>query len=228
MTEGTVLMREQELIAAGWWGTEGCVGCWSCSLPNFIGNPAVVQFSTPPGGEINPLDYHAVALCRDPNREIERGQLINSFLCLSLPLSASQSHFRWVWGAELVLAQPRTGCSRLGAAFWNQLRAEVAPRDQSSGRHTLGKTNLGAANICGCDCTVLSEGEGRLWREPRPKIPWFFFISWHGEQWEVGITPAPPWALTPRRLVIAVAAHFKPFLKGLPVSLRCPENAELP
>lgn len=58
------------------------------------------------------------------------------------------------------------GCSRLGAAFWNKLRAEVSPRDQSSGRHTLGKTNLGAANTCGCDCTVLSEGEGRLWREP--------------------------------------------------------------
>lgn len=99
----------------------------------------------------------------------------NKFLSVPLPpLRFVLVPFQMGLGAELVLGQPGIGCSRLGAAFCYKLRAEVAPRDQSP----FGKTNLGTANIWGCDAFVLSEDEGRLWRETRQKLKGFF--KFHG------------------------------------------------
>lgn len=71
-----------------------------------------------------------------------------------------------------------------------------------------GRANLGAARIRGCDSIVLSEGEA-VERGQTKTSGIFFFISWHGEEWEAGITPTPPWAVTPHPIVIPMS-----FLKG--------------
>lgn len=157
-----------------------------------------------------------MALSRDPSRDIKRGQLINSFLCL-LPPCVFFSCFRWAWGPELVLRAPRV----LEAAFLYKLGTELATRDWKSGRQSwldmlrracsftaacpLGlqwKTRLSAANICICDSIVLSEDE------ISPEQNWSALVFYSMASWGMwsGDHPTPPWSLTPKPVLLILFA----------------------
>lgn len=152
-----------------------------CAIPHRL-YLQEVQWKNKSIGEL--FSPSPMALSRNPGREIKRGQLINSFLCL-LPPCAFLSCFRWTWGPELVLRTPHV----LEAAFLYKFGTELATRDWKYGRQSwldvlrracgftaacpLGlqwKTRLSTANICTCESIVLSEDEISRWRELRTKL----------------------------------------------------------